>query len=1103
MELKIYNKSGKLRLTASPNSSSTLTEEVGGECCVSASFTCAAFAMLDAGDWVEVAGVRYRLKSPYRPTQKNTQTYNYSVKFYAPIHDAEDTLMLYTDGTDTRTEFSFDGGPREHLRLWVDNMNRRAGAQLWSIGTVISADNKTIDYRNMYCWDAAFGSNGIAAAFGTEMWADGYVINLCKAERGERIELGYLQGLTSLSQEENGEVRFFTRLFPLGSTRNINATKYGHARLQLPSGVAYVDRNTDLYGVREAYEEDAFSDIYPKYTGTVSSVRTEKKQDEEGREYTVYYFKDNGMDWNPKDYEIPDLTYMLSFQTGELAGRGNDEGAFEAKWHNGTKEWEIVNVYPESETQIPGGLIVPNPGDTYIPWNFALPQEYIDAAQQAYAEAVDDFLATYSFDTNKYNGTTDRNYIERNGTPLMVGQNVRLLSAEYFSTGYRDTRITKVVRKLTDLCQATVTTCDEIGKGWKAAVDDSLDDLHYVVARQAEQLIYDVIKSTESKVPSDKNIFSALKSLMTHLRKDAPDTTNYLLNLLGGVIAPFIQSPDFVSGALGTGFTVKRNADGTTYAEIDKMLVRMKAIFQVLEIMRTEAGGATMMFNASGARITVTRVERIDSVPFYYSDGRAKYYSDGARAYAQPSEYGAVYRCYFLADDGDTAVQNLFKPGHLARSQSFNIKEGVHEGVSNRSYWRLVTAVGDGWIDLSVSHCAEDSDIPQEGDVICQIGDISDPDYQSAIVLSAFGNGAPYMTFYQGINSYSLSGKDVFTIGYDRAKQECFIRGYGRMYFGDRERKSYIEYTKEDGLQVKASKFLLESGTDLGKSISSIKQDVNGITLTVKGVSDDVSGIKSGMSEIRQSVSGISLKVQGVSDDVSGIKSGLSATGIDIDSKTVSVTASQFLVKDNSGTGIAVFKMVDGKPVLKAENIDVENLRVKHLDGADGTFSGSISANGAKVGGFSLDNGTLNWKAKDYLGEDSRSVKIGVSSDNNTGVVDVAFNGATIGRYGVKIVGSNMGGACIYASRNGSNTPDVHNTYAGYFDGGVHVNGNLYTNLIMANTIGTGWTMDKYGAYSYKKGITKEISWSIKNGSWTVSYRLQIENGIIIGVQVI
>lgn len=605
-------------------------------------------------------------------------------------------------------------------------------------------------------------------------------------------------------------------------------------------------------------------------------------------------------------------------------------------------------------------------------------------------------------------------------------------------------------------------------------------------------------ESTEGDM-SDESIMTSLRVLKEiadnndklkelFLRKDQEDTTNYLINLLGGVIAPFIQSPDFVSGALGTGFTLKRNADGTTYAEIDRLLVRMKAIFQVLEIMRTEVGGATMMFNAFGARITVTKVERIDKVPFYYSDGAAKYYSDGARAYVQPSEHGAVYRCYFLSDDGDTAIKNLFHAGNLARSQSFNIKEGVHEGVSNRFFWRLVTAVGDDYIDLSVSHCAEGSDVPQEGDVICQIGDIKDSDYQSAIVMSAFGDGAPYITFYQGINSYSLSGKDVFAIGYDRAKQECFIRGYGRMYFGDRGRKTFIEYTKENGLQVKASKFLLESGTDVGGSLSSMSSSIS----AMQGQ--------------------ISLKVG---------KDQLKATGIDIDSKTVKVTASQFLVQDSGGTGIAVFKLVNGKPMLKAENIDVENLKVKHLDGADGTFSGelkaatgtfsgelkaatgtfsgTISANGAKVGGFTLDNGALNWKSKDYFGGDSRSIRIGVSTNANTGVVDISFNGATLGKYGVKVVGSNVGGACIYASRNGNSTPNLNNTYAGYFDGGVHVNGNLYSNLIMANTIGTGWTMDKDGIYTYKKGITKNIYWDIKDGNWTKSYKLQIVNGIIIG----
>lgn len=529
MELKIYDKANNLRLTASPNSSSSVTEEIGGECSVSASFTHTEYVPLDVDDYIEVEGVRYKVKSGYRPKQKNTQTYEYSVKFYAPIHDAEDTLMLFQEGG-TTSEFSYDGGPREHLQLWIDNMNRRAGGNLWSIGTVITAENKVIDYRNVKCWDAAFGSNGIAATFETEMWADGYVINLCKAERGEVVELGYLHGLTNLAQEDNGEVKFFTRLFPLGSTRNIDATKYGYSRLQLPNREIYVDKNVDLYGVKEETEEDAFAEIYPQYVGTVSSVRTEEKTSEEGRKYTVYYFKDNGMTWNPKDYEIPDLDYMLDFQTGELAGRGTD-GSFQAAWHEDTREWEIINVYPDDTTQIPGDVIIPNPGDKYIPWNFAMPQEYITEAEQEYKLAVDDFLNTYSFDPNKYTGTTDRNYIEKNNTPLRIGWNVRLLSEQYFGStgGYKDTRITKVQRKLNDLCQATITCSDEVGTGWKSSVDNSLNSLRYEVARQSEQYVYDVIRSFDDKTPSDKNVFSALKSLKTLLRKDQSDGTNFLL----------------------------------------------------------------------------------------------------------------------------------------------------------------------------------------------------------------------------------------------------------------------------------------------------------------------------------------------------------------------------------------------------------------------------------------------------------------------------------------------------------------------------------------------------------------------------------------------
>lgn len=595
MELKIYDKANNLRLTASPNTSSSVTEEIGGECSVSASFTHTEYVPLDVDDYIELESVRYKVKSRYRPKQKNTQTYEYSVKFYAPIHDAEDTLMLFQEGG-TTSEFSYDGGPREHLQLWIDNMNRRAGGNLWSIGTVITAENKTIDYRNVKCWDAAFGSNGIAATFETEMWADGYVINLCKAERGEMVELGYLQGLTNLAQEDNGEVKFFTRLFPLGSTKNIDASKYGYSRLQLPDRSIYVDKNVDLYGVKEETEETAFSEIFPKYIGTVSSVRTEEKTSEEGRKYTVYYFKDNGMNWNPKDYEIPDLDYMLKFQTGELAGRGTD-GSFQVAWHEDTREWEIINVYPDDTTQIPGGAIIPTPGDQYIPWNFAMPQEYITEAEQEYKQAVDDYLNTYSFDPNKYTGTTDRNYIEKNHTPLRIGWNVRLLSEQYFGStgGYKDTRITKVQRKLNDLCQATITCSDEVGTGWKSSVDNSLNSLRYEVARQAEQYVYDIIKSFETKTPSDNNVFSALKSLKTLLRKDQSDGTNFLLKF-----GEFIDS--MIAGK-GAGIF----PDGR--GQFEKLEVRSAMIVKELIYNRWFAQEGNVTYSEAG---TIERIELLE-----------------------------------------------------------------------------------------------------------------------------------------------------------------------------------------------------------------------------------------------------------------------------------------------------------------------------------------------------------------------------------------------------------------------------------------------------------------------------------------------------------
>lgn len=762
MELKIYNSTGALKLTASPNSTSTVTGEVMGEYAVSAAFTHTAFVQLDVNDYVLVESVKYKLKAAYKPVKKNTQTFNYQVKFYAPIHDAEDALFLYEADGDTTTEFSYDGGPREHLQLWVDNMNRIAGGDLWSIGTVITGENRTIEYRNVYCWEAAFGSNGIAATYDTELWADGYVVNLCKASRGEIVELGYQKGLTQLQPEENGEMRFFTRLFPLGSTRNIDPTKYGASRLQLPSGEKFVDRNVDLYGVKEAWEEAAFAGIYPKYVGSVTSVRSEQLINKEGREYTVYYFKDSGMTFNPNDYEIPEYTKMLAFQTGDLAGRGNDEGSFEANWHADTQEWEIINVYPDEETQLPGGMLVPQPGDTYIPWNFRMPDEYNTAAEEAYRQAVDDFLASYSFDPTKYTAPTDRHYIERNAVPLMVGQNVRLLSDEYFTGGYKDTRITKVVRKLNDLCQATITCTDKIGTGWKTSVDNQLSSLQYKLSKQAEQAVIDIIKTTDTKTPSDWNVFSALKSLAMFLRKDKDDTASGIITFLKGLISDNIESQDFASGPFGTGFIIKRDPKtGKSYIEADEIYIRLKAYFDSLQIKHLiHVGGR---FVGSPASMKCTRVEKLSggTEALYDSDGEQLFDADGEELHVPSGAGEEVYRCYFKNTDGERTIYNEFDIDDLAQCREFNVKTGVSEQVSNQYYWRKVVGLGEDYIDLSITDCDSGSTEPKAGDEIVTIGNKTKPERQHVFYLSAYDDDAPCIKLYSGINDYSMLNKEL------------------------------------------------------------------------------------------------------------------------------------------------------------------------------------------------------------------------------------------------------------------------------------------------------------------------------------------------------
>ena len=586
MELAIYNRQGTLKRKVSPDSSSRWTEEVGTEFVVTVNFTTWEFFVLSVGDYVEISGKRFSIRKEYRPKKTDTQKYTYNISFYGREHDMQDLLFcrLNQGEDDLESVFAYDGTPMEMLEKLVANMNRNTDGVTWRAGQAVTGDRKTINFNGLFCWDAA---GEIAGAWETEWWLDGEYLNIGKCEHGERVTLGYMKGLkTGLTQNENSNsVKWFTRLIPVGSTKNIDPSKYGYTHLQLPSRDKYIDLNTQL-GLKEHREEAAFQDIFPHRLGTVSSVRSEEQTNTDGEEYTVYYIKDKDLPFNPDEYMISEEVIHITFESGDLSGR-----EFECNWHNGTQEFEIINTYPDENTQIPGGNIIPNIGDTYILTNIRMPDEYYPIAEEQYKQAVDSFLTEYSKDISIYSGDTDYIHVDKNSVPLSLGQRVRLEDAQYFETGYLDTRITRIERKLGNLSEASIDCSSAVSTSWKSSVDSTLNNLEYTLAQEMADNVR-LLKTGDMESPSDYTAFSSLRAIATFLCKDRPDRTNFLLKF-----------GDFIDSMIaGKGAGIYPDGRG----QFERLEVRGSAVFKEVIYNRLNAQEGDTSYSENGVIESVT-----------------------------------------------------------------------------------------------------------------------------------------------------------------------------------------------------------------------------------------------------------------------------------------------------------------------------------------------------------------------------------------------------------------------------------------------------------------------------------------------------------------
>lgn len=247
------------------------------------------------------------------------------------------------------------------------------------------------------------------------------------------------------------------------------------------------------------------------------------------------------------------------------------------------------------------------------------------------------------------------------------------------------------------------------------------------------------------------------------------------------------------------GMKVGANGDWTldeldnTHLTTDYLQVRMKAIFETLEILHTDTLGGELFITPVGSN----RILKVEEVNITY---------DGVSQKA--------YRCYFLGEQDGSKVENKWKVGDQARSKSFNLTAGKYHNVGNHYYWRLVIGVSseaveiDGkkyhYVDLSDIDKDAASDEPMVDDILNQCGNRTNITRQSCLVFSAVDTYSPCITLYHGVDGYTFNNKEYVNYGVNHSTNKAFFHVYGDMYFGDRptsannyEGESYVKFDSE------------------------------------------------------------------------------------------------------------------------------------------------------------------------------------------------------------------------------------------------------------------------------------------------------------------
>lgn len=820
-------------------------------------FTTATPVYFEIGDSVEIPDFGYfELTSSYFPKHNDSDGYDYEMQMDAYYMSWKNKICKYRPQHGANeTSFNLTTTVGVHMNVILGNLKALG---LTYNGKEFSVDyttynNKAFDVQKRFLIE--YGSisildalNAICSedALNCEWWIDGSIIYLGYCEMEGQTTFEQDVNVLSMSYSESKST-YITRLYAFGSDRNIPKGYFTGADADVTTdGVAtdYLmlpnkEVDSDGFYAKDGYLENVnvvkndkqaiegvvmFEDEYPKVECSVSRIKTYDStvDNDDGTKTTQTFWQVGSTDSFAESFEASwiksNLTLGIKFTSGALMGM-----EFDVSFKIIDKEnfFEIVANDTYGRT-LPDSVMCPKVGDKFFLYNWDATKiadtDLIPTAQLSLFDRAKQYYQKTMISNSNFTCTMDGDKFYNDGTydyhPL--GEQVKLINdmfAHVDADGkhYRNSRIIGMEIPLDipyDHPQYTVgekAATSRLGK-----LEDKVDSIK-VNGMQIGGTgsgngggVY-VIGMNDTTPASDSNVYSARRSRMEFVSRLLDNTahgtitfqkvqkflqgirignnTAYSIDANGNVTINLLNSADY-DDAAQSGFGFYKRKDGKYGLNVTDISVWGKAYFNNLTIRETTFVGGNLVFSPSAGKIFEVK-----------------------EIYNETTNEQSGWKCYLLADDGTTATTNMFEVDDQVRCETFNIKAGVYENVSNKFYWRKITDVStdneeirdsnnnilyDGkkfsWIVISASDKAEGSDNPADGDTIVLMGNRTNTNRMSFVVKETYGDNAPREVGYTNVHSYTL-GKD--NLVYEISPKK--VRFYSQ----------YFELVTVEGLPIK------------------------------------------------------------------------------------------------------------------------------------------------------------------------------------------------------------------------------------------------------------------------------------------------------------